>query len=114
MDNYSAMRTALLRRTMAAANGQQNGAVPNSMNTPVPLTPNQSQARVIARPAPAPGVPGMPMQGAAAPTGMPMPGGNPQAMAVQRAAQKAQSPLQFDQGTRDLAKALVTKLIQHM
>jgi len=74
------------------------------------------------QPTPGPMPNGMPPGGAPAPVGMPPPGGQQvpprpgapsPAQQVTKAAANAQSPL-LDQETRNIAKSLVQKLLQHM
>lgn len=86
---------AILRaRAQAGFPGSPGAATaPNGLRTPGPMPmPAPNTARVMARP----------------------PSGSNPAAAVMKAAQTAQSPLVSDEGTRGLAKALISKLLQHM
>jgi hypothetical protein len=86
------MMMALLRaRAQQGAQGMPTGSMPNGIPTP--------------------GAPGAPPAPPAAAVGTP--GGATPTQQVTKAAQQAQSPL-MDQGTRNIAKALVQKLLQHM
>jgi hypothetical protein len=76
---------------------QPTGALPSGM----PNTPGQPIPQVPQPPSP-------PMNNATPPPGAPSP-----AQGVAKAAQQAQSPL-LEPQTRDLAKALVMKLMQHL
>lgn len=89
-----ALMQALRNRAALGAAGTPTGPAPNSMNAPV-------QAR--------PQVPGSPMQ----PPAVNTPGGGTPAQQVMKAAGTAQSPMMDDQ-TRQIAKSLIQKLMQHM
>lgn len=82
------------RARMAVQQAPGAGNAPNGLALGAPPQPaNPAAASVGARP--------------------PAAGANP-AAAVMKAAQTAQSPLVADNGTRQLAKALISKLLQHM
>lgn len=87
-----ALVQALRQRAMAALQAQGGGGAPapNSMNAPVPGSPQPTPNNVARRPG----------------------GANP-AQAVMKAAAQAQSPL-LDPETRNIAKSLIQKLMQHI
>ena len=102
--NTLALRQALMARVlgqpsypanpmqMAQPGGQLPSGMPNTPGQPVPSMPSPAQAPQV--------------------QAGPRPGATP-TQQVTKAAQQAQSPL-LDQQTRDIAKTLVQKLLQHM
>lgn len=100
--------------------------------TPIPAGPANPLMMALLRaraqqgaqgmPTPGPAPNGLPVAGAPAPVGMPPAGGQQVAQRpgaptptqqITKAASQAQSPL-LDQETRNIAKSLVQKLLQHM
>lgn len=105
--DMNSLRQMLVARSMAGQGGT------GYQNNPMRVQPMQ------ALPGGAPNIPGqppMPMPNPPAPSPVNMgqrPGGATPMQQTAKAAQQAQSPM-LDQGTRDVAKALVSKLLQHM
>lgn len=96
------------------ANAMRNRAAYPANPTTVGVQPMNPMMTNGGRPTPAPTAPPMPNPSGAS---APMPGGSPgqgtPTQQVMKAATQAQSPLMHPE-TRDIAKTLIQKLMQHM